>query len=451
MAKIRRPGRTQAGGGETLESGAPPEEAKALSWSAFVSTYLPALILALGVGIALPGTLKLAQSFNVGYSLATGVTISFLLGSVLGTIPAGWLIDRLGRRRIMLLGPLLTSAMAFAVVVAHTFPELLFFRFVDGAAAQMWLMGRLAAISHGAAPNQRGKQVSWMFGMDNSGKFLGPAIGGIIVTHFGVRAPFAVYGVLALVALIPAFMFTKDTPRAERPVNTSGKARTISLRQLILPRLVYFGVAFFAAMARGPVGGQVINLYADYAYKLSPETLGFLVAAAGGMAVPIGFMAGWMMDRFGRKKTMVPGFSGVTLTMIGLALSAFLHFPFAWYVVIFLVGIAFQSLTGGSIQTVGADVAPPEARGVFLGIWRFTGQGGIAISPILFSLISAQVDFGAAFLFVAASAGVVSLLLIRYVPETGGPRAAAPVVMVPAAATEPAVTLAEVAPTAKGA
>src|SRR5271156_5129798 len=108
---------------------APLEEAKAWSWQAFVSTYMPALILALGTGIALPAIPQLARSFHVGVAEATFVTTSFLIGSVIGTLPAGWLIDRLGRRRVMLVGPLLTSAMAFAVLTAHSFNQLLIYRF----------------------------------------------------------------------------------------------------------------------------------------------------------------------------------------------------------------------------------------------------------------------------------------------------------------------------------
>ena len=84
--------------------------------------------------------------------------------------------------------------------------------------------------------------------------------------------------------------------------------------------------------------------------------------------------------------------------------------------------MALQSLTGGSVQTVGADVAPPEARGTFLGLWRFTGQGGATLSPIIFAVIAEQVSYGASFLFVAASAATVASLLIFYVPETRQPR-----------------------------
>ena len=85
---------------------------------------------------------------------------------------------------------------------------------------------------------------------------------------------------------------------------------------------------------------------------------------------------------------------------------------------LFLLGVALQALTGGSVQTVGADVAPPEARGTFLGIWRFTGQGGSALSPIIFAVLADEVNYGAAFLFTAVSAAVVAFLLVRYIPET---------------------------------
>jgi MFS family permease len=86
-----------------------------------------------------PAIPSLAKSFGVSFGLATGVVIAFLLGGVAGTIPSGWLSDRFGRRRIMVVGPLLTAAMAFLVATAQTFPEILAYRFLDGFAAQMLL------------------------------------------------------------------------------------------------------------------------------------------------------------------------------------------------------------------------------------------------------------------------------------------------------------------------
>jgi MFS family permease len=397
-----------------------PGGSAAVSWDAFLSTYLPALVLAIGNGIAVPAVPTLAKSFGVSFGVATGVVTAFLLGNLAITIPSGWLIDRFGRRVVLIGGPLLTSAISFLVAAAHSFPELLALRFFDGCAAQMWMMGRLAAISYGVAPGERGRQVSWMFGMNSLGNLTGPILGGFIASAWGPRVPFATYGVLALLALIPTSALAEDTPHRDRSVRarTGAAARPLSLRRIVLPRLVYFGVALFAGLTRGPLQAGLLHLYAAFAYHLGPRQIGYLATSAAVLSLPIGFTSGWMMDRFGRKRTMVPGFAGVTLAMCALAASAFLHLSLAWYVGIFLGGVALQALTGGSIQTVGADVAPPEARGTFLGLWRFTGQGGTALSPILFALFADRVSYGAAFLFVAASAAAVAFLLIRYVPET---------------------------------
>ncbi|HEY6494245.1 MAG TPA: MFS transporter [Trebonia sp.] len=396
-----------------------PVEAKAVSWNAALSTYLPALILALGTGIALPAVPTLAKSFDVSFAEASGVTTVFLIGTVVGTVPTGWLIDRFGRRRVMLAGPILTAVMAFLVVVAQNFPELLACRFFDGFASQMWLIGRLAGISHSAAPSQRGKQVSWMFGMDNTGKLAGPLAGGFIATAWGPRAPFVAYGVLALLTLIPGYLYLRDTPRTERSVQQATRtARKLSLREVVMPRLVYFGVVLFAALARGPVQADLLYLYVAYAYHLSSQGIGFLATGAASISLPIGLLAGWMLDRFGRKRAMVPGFAGVAITMGLLAVVAIVHISLGWYLVIFLTGIAFQSLTGGAIQTIGADVAPPEARGMFLGLWRFTGQGGTAISPVMFAFLSSAVNYGASFAFISVSALAVAYLVARHVPES---------------------------------
>lgn len=388
----------------------------ALSWNAFVSNYVPALILALGTGIALPSIPALAQSYDVGFGLASGVVTVFLIGGVMGTMPAGWLIDRAGGRTVLILGPILTAAFAALVAVAHSFPELLAYRFLGGAAAQLWLMARLALISQRTGPDQRGRQVAWMFGMDNLGKLTGPVVGGLVASAWGLSAPFLVYAVLALVALIPAVLFNEREPRKSR-TSSAAKATTLTLCQIVRPRLTYFALALFAGLARGPLQADLLHLYAAFAYDLEPRQIGYLATAAALVTMPIGFLAGWALDRIGRRKTMIPGFGGVAVFMVALAMSAYAHLSVSWYVALFLLAIAMNALTGGSVQTVGVDVAPPEARGKFLGVWRLTGQTGVATGPIVFALLADHVDYGSSFLFVAGASATVAWLLIRHIPE----------------------------------
>jgi MFS family permease len=402
------------------EAATPPRGvAKAVSWDALLSTYFPAFLLALGTGIVLPVIPALAQSFDVSFGVASGVVTAFLVGNVAATLPSGWLIDRFGRRPVIIAGPLIAALTSLLIVFAETFTQLMLLRFLAGCATQMWLMGRLAAISHGAAAGERGRQISWLFGMDSVGKLAGPALGGVLATSFGIRAAFVAYAALALIALIPTFKFAEDTPRhAKAKEKGDAPARKLSLKEIVLPRLPYFGVALFAGLARGPIYSGMLDLYAAFAYQLGPAQIALLATGANIINLPIAFAAGWMMDHFGRKRTMIPGFGGVALTMAALAVCAFIPLSYAWYVGLFFLAVAAQALTGSSIQTVGADVAPPEARGTFLGIWRLTGQGGATTSPILFAVIAETLGYGSSFVFVAASAAVVAWLLVFYVPET---------------------------------
>lgn len=102
------------------EAATPPRGvAKAVSWDALLSTYLPAFLLALGAGIVLPVIPALAQSFDVSFGLASGVVTAFVIGNLAATLPSGWLIDHFGRRPVIIGGPLLTAATSLLIVFAE--------------------------------------------------------------------------------------------------------------------------------------------------------------------------------------------------------------------------------------------------------------------------------------------------------------------------------------------
>jgi MFS family permease len=71
------------------------------------------------------------------------VVVAYSLGSILSTIPTGFLVDRFGRRPILFLGPVLTATSSFLVATARSFPELLGYQFIGGWAQEMWKQSRL--------------------------------------------------------------------------------------------------------------------------------------------------------------------------------------------------------------------------------------------------------------------------------------------------------------------
>src|SRR5438093_1918137 len=170
---------------------------RVLSRHNLLSLYLPALTLALGAGIATPAIPVFARSFDISVGLASLVFVANMLGGLISTIPTGILVDRVGRRRVIIAGPLLLALASFLMATAQTFPQVLVYQFIGGWAQQMWTLSRLAIIADTGGDRQRGRQITSMVGMESAGRLLGPALGGLMAELWGIRAPFLALGVLA--------------------------------------------------------------------------------------------------------------------------------------------------------------------------------------------------------------------------------------------------------------
>jgi len=70
------------------------------------------------------------------------------------------------------------------------------------------------------------------------------------------------------------------------------------------------------------------------------------------------------------------------------------------------------------MMTLGADLAPERARGEFLGLWRFIGDGGSAASPLVVGAIAEAMGLVFAPLGVAAIGFSGAAILGFLVPET---------------------------------
>ena len=181
-----------------------------------------------------------------------------------------------------------------------------------------------------------------------------------------------------------------------------------------------FAVQFLANVTRGGVfGGGVIVVYASYPpHDLEPNEIGLLRGAMAAVAIPIVFTGGYVMDRFGRKYTIVPGLILSGASMIFLAVTASTGASFAWFVAAFVAVHMSVNIISGNMQTLGTDVAPVEARGKFFGVSRTVAQAGATLSPAswgwLTALSTASVGFG----FLGATAFLGAIIVIFMIPET---------------------------------
>jgi len=411
---------------EKLSDSQKVETGGVLSSYQFLTLYFPAFILALGYSIATPAIPVFAKSFDTGFGVASLVIVVHALGGLIAAVPTGFLVDRLGRRPMLFAGPMLMAGSSCLTAVAQSFPELLFYRFLGGAAMEMWRQARLAIIADVSKSHQRGRQMSGMVGTEGAGRLLGPAVGGILAT-WSIRMPFVVHGALAFLAIVPSFFLVRESAPIESKGSTKNKEDQLDTRALLAMMLEgkylgFLSAQFFASMTRGVLWGGTLLLYAAYAYGAGPQLLGGLATTSSIVGIPITLSCGYLMDRFGRKTTMVPGFVFIALGLMFLASSAQWHWSLASFVAGFLWIQGGHSVTSGSMQVLGSDMAPAVARGRFFGFWRLVGEIGSLVSPALFALVAEQIAYSAAFALFGLCALATAALLAFSVGETVGRR-----------------------------
>jgi MFS family permease len=395
-----------------------------LSAYQFLTLYFPAFVFALGYSIATPAIPVLAKSFDTGFGVASLVIVVHALGGLFAAVPTGFLVDRAGRRPILFIGPVLMAASSWLTALAHSFPELLAYRFIGGAAMEMWRQARLAIIADVGKRRQRGRQMSGMAGIEGAGRLLGPALGGFLAA-WSIRVPFMVHGGLALLAIVPSFFLVRESAPS---TNTTGGRRaedsldTRALLTLMLDARYrgFLCAQLFASMTRGVLWGGTLLLYATFAYDVGPKGLGGLATTSTIVGIPITLSCGYLMDRFGRKTTMVPGFVFISIGLWFLASSAAWHWSLPFFIAGFLWIHCGQAITAGSMQVLGSDLAPASARGRFFGFWRLIGEIGGLISPALFGLVADQIAYSAAFALFGFCSLATAALLAFSVKETVG-------------------------------
>tara|TARA_A100001037_G_scaffold91871_2_gene83255 strand:- start:4011 stop:5234 length:1224 start_codon:yes stop_codon:yes gene_type:complete len=386
-----------------------------------IQLHLPAIAIGLGLGATVPVVPEFAKSFGVGPGEASLVFVSNMLGALFASIPVGYMLDRIGRRRILIIGPALTAVSAFLVALSGSFIELLIFRFIGGWGTQMWTLSRLTMIADTNSNQSRGRMITSLLGVQHVGTLAGPIVGGFLAVNYGLQVAFVFQGIFGIVATIPGFL-TKETAPGGRPAHTGSKRNMDSFSWkslLIKPIPVMFLAQWLGMTARGGiVAGSTVFVYASYAYDATPATLGILSSAMAGIGIPLTFLAGYLMDKFGRKTTIVPGLAVLGSAMAFLGVTSFADLGFNYFVLGFVVLQVTNSLLTGSWQVIGSDLAPEGARGRFFAVGRTVTQAGFATNPAAFAVLTSISGFTLA-LGVIGSAGMISAgLLGLFVPET---------------------------------
>jgi len=117
--------------------------------------------------------------------------------------------DRLGRKRILLLGMVLFGLASLASAYSHSPGQLIFARSLMGIGGAAIMPATLSIISNVFDPRERGRAIGVWAGAVGLGVAIGPVVGGAMLEHFWwgsvflINVPILVVGIIATVLLVP--------------------------------------------------------------------------------------------------------------------------------------------------------------------------------------------------------------------------------------------------------
>lgn len=375
--------------------------------------YLPWLLFAIAHGLLIPVMPLYVASFDVGYSMIGLVLAGEALGTLLADVPAGVLLRRMGTRRSMLLGLICVLVANVLLFWAGTIALVFAARLVSGFGRAMFGVSQHTYLATSVEVDGRGRAIALYGGIMRMGVFIGPIVGGAVAYSAGLRAPFLLYGVLCLASVIVVALLLPDlSVRAAGDSRHSGYLVPV-IRDHYRVFLSAGAGQLFGAMVRA---GRtvVIPLFAADVLNLDELSIGLVIGIAGLADMLMFYVAGWVMDNLGRKYAIVPCFAGQG---IGMALIPLTGGFGGLLLVTILIGVA-NGLGSGTMMTLGSDLAPPEARGEFLGVWRLIGDSGVMAAPLIVGGIADLLVLSGAAVAMAG-AGVLSALIFGLaVPET---------------------------------
>ena len=377
--------------------------------------YVPCLLLMFGNGMLIPILPLYSKTFSASYALIGVVLAAEGVGRLVGALPAGGLLGRIGQRSAMVIGVSCVAVSTLMLFWARDVYEVVFYRFAAGIGGSVWNIACHAYLADATAVFHRGRALSIFGGIHRIGTFAGPAVGGALAKYFSLETPFLVYGALATaVVFIAVAKFESEASPGARQVRAGRLKPVLTIFRSHFRELATAGSGQLFAQTIRAGRHVVVPLYAADVIGLDVEAIGWIITISALVDMSLFYPAGHIMDRFGRKFAMVPCF---LIQAVAMAAIPFTHSFSGLLLATSLLGMG-NGIGAGSMMTLGADLAPGDSMGEFLGAWRLVGDTGHMGAPLVIGGIANLLGLSPATFAIAGFGLLAAGIFAFLVPET---------------------------------
>ena len=349
-------------------------------------------------------------------SLWSGVTyaITFAISAFVSPI-WGKLSDKMGKKPMIIRASFLLAITYFLGGIVRTPFELFLVRAFQGIASGLW-PACLVMMSACVPKNKLGISMGLMQSANICGGIIGPLLGGILATAFGMRNSFYVGAVALSLITVTTVLFIKEPPAApEKEIN---KAQNTSYLTFIKDKNIL--ILLLCVCMTNMVILQIQPIVSLYVQQLSHNSdkavllTGFIMSLggiAGALASPLWGKTG---QKVGFYKTITLAFisAGLLMSLQGVPNSLVL-----FGLMQFLCGLGFSGIFP-SANSILVLLTPPSSRGMGFGSLFSAQMIGGALGPVIGGVIVSFMSFNTVYIISGSILFIIGIYLKFFAPES---------------------------------
>ena len=364
-----------------------------------ISPILPQIGEQLGIADTLLGTLVTAYSLMVG----------------LFAVISGPISDRIGRRRILLMG---TGMMVVSLVCHYLVVDYFSFlavRVFSGMAGGILSGAAVSYIGDCFPYNKRGWAVGWVMSGSAFGQIFGIPLGVVLAGHFGFRAPFYLFAITMALTYILIWLRLPQPPIRRREGRLTLRGAVKDYWAMLMRReIAAAAVAYFLIFLGWSIYVVYLPTWLERSLDFSPTQVASLFLVGGIANVISGPQAGKLSDRIGRKLIVLLSCVGLFIVMLGTTLvirSSWIAYP------VFFATMVLIAMRVSPFSALLTALVPDHNRGSLMSLTVALGQVGFGLGGALAGPFYSRMGYGSNTVMGAVSVLGMGLMVWFLVPE----------------------------------
>ena len=354
-----------------------------------------------GVGLFL---VKIRDDLQITFAQGGWLSASSTLVYAFMQIPAGYLVDRFGPRRLFFIGALGTAVLGLSFAMLRSYELLLVNQAVSGLFRSLMFAPGLVLISSWVPPQRRATAMGLFVAGGFTSNIVLNLVGPFMEAHFGWRMPFYLFSTLGCLAALAYLRLASD--RQAHVPGSAGIGEAMALFRLPV-MWVLGGIQYIRfAVALGITFWLPTFLVVQKGFSL--PTTGVLIAMCALLTVPANFLGGYLSDRLRNPLLIIGG----SLAMLAVTTAMMVVTSNTAVVVgAMFVNAIFIQFYFGPLFAVPVELLGARRAGVSSGFSNlFANLGGFTFAYGLGAIKDATQSFDAGFYALSACC-VVGVLL----------------------------------------